>query len=161
MIKFCKTCIMPNSRPRIAFNEQNVCNACLNAENKKNTDWNQRRKEFTKLIKDIKNRDSSFNKNYDCVVPFSGGKDSSSIALKLKLEFGLNPLLVTFSPLILSECGINNREALLKKGFDSIFISPNQKVAKTLAKRFFIERGSPKIAFDAGVNSSPVQIAIN
>ena len=37
---------------------------------------------------------------YHCVVPWSGGKDSTSIASKLKFEYGLNPLLVTFSPLI-------------------------------------------------------------
>ena len=49
------------------------------------------------------------NKPYDCVVPWSGGKDPTSIALKLKLEFGLNPLLVTFSPLIQ-----NNSESIIE-----------------------------------------------
>ena len=38
-----------------------------------------------------------------------------SIALKLKFEFGLNPLLVTFSPLIENECGVFNRNELSKK----------------------------------------------
>ena len=46
-------------------------------------------------------------------------------------------------------------------GFDSIFLNPNQLVAKKLAKRFFIERGNPKVAWDAGVNAGPVQVAIN
>jgi len=151
---------MPSSRPRIVFNAQNICNACINSENKKKIDWNSRKEEFIKLVSDIKNRDTYFNKDYDCIVPWSGGKDSTSIALKLKFEFDLNPLLVTFSPVILSECGIHNREELLKKGFDSIFFRPNQKVAKELAKRFFIERGSPKIAFDAGANAVPCQLAV-
>ena len=35
MIKFCKKCIMPNSRPRIVFNNEGVCNACLHSEKKK------------------------------------------------------------------------------------------------------------------------------
>ena len=136
MILFCKKCIMPNTRPRIGFDSNNICNACLNSEYKKKINWNQRKKEFTQLIQDIKNRDISFNKNYDCIVPWSGGKDSSSIALKLKFEFGLNPLLVTFSPLIINECGTHNREEVLKKGFDSIFVRPNQKVAKELASKY-------------------------
>ena len=38
---------------------------------------------------------------------------------------------------------------MLKYGFDSIYFRPNQKVAKLLAKRFFIERGNPKVAWDA------------
>ena len=46
-------------------------------------------------------------------------------------------------------------------GFDSLFVSPNYKIAQTLSKRFFIERGNPKVAWDAGVNSAPVRVAIN
>ena len=46
-------------------------------------------------------------------------------------------------------------------GFDSIFLSPNQLVSQKLAKRFFIERGNPKVAWDAGVNAGPIQVAIN
>jgi len=159
-IKFCKNCFTPNTRPRVVFNYQGVCNACLNSVEKKKINWEKREKEFNKIILNIK-KDSKKNKRaYDCIVPWSGGKDSSSIALKLKYNFGLNPLLVTFSPLILNEIGIHNREELLKKGFDSIFFRPNQNVAKILSKRFFIERGNPKIAWDAGINSVPVQIAI-
>ena len=39
MIKFCKTCLMTNTRPRIVFNKLGVCNACQNAENKNKIDW--------------------------------------------------------------------------------------------------------------------------
>ena len=46
-------------------------------------------------------------------------------------------------------------------GFDSVFVKPNQRVSKLLAKRFFIERGNPKVAWDAGVNSAPLTIALN
>ena len=129
MVVFCKRCVMPSSRPRIVFNEQGVCNACLNGDEKNKIDWSERKEEFLLLISKIKN---SKNKNnlYDCVVPWSGGKDSSSIAYKLKFEYGLNPLLVTFSPLIINEIGAHNREVLLQKGFDSILIRPNQYVAK-------------------------------
>ena len=159
-VKFCKNCFTPNTRPRIVFSQQSICNACLNSKEKKKINWKQREKEFYKIISNIK-KDSKKNKRaYDCIVPWSGGKDSSSIALKLKYNFGLNPLLVTFSPLIINEIGTHNREELSKKGFDSIFFRPNQNVARILSKRFFIERGNPKVAWDAGINSIPVQIAI-
>ncbi len=159
MIIYCKLCLTPNSRPRIIFTK-NICNACLNARNKRKINWKKRKNEFLKIINKIKKKSKDQNKDYDCVVPWSGGKDSSYIAYRLKFEFGLNPLLVTFSPLILNEIGEHNRQALIKKGFDSIFFRPNEKVSQELARRFFIERGNPKVAWDAGINSVPIQIAI-
>ena len=160
-IIFCKTCVTPSSRPRVFFNENGICNACINAEKKKLINWDERKKEFLNIVDKIKEFSKKEKNNYDCIIPWSGGKDSTSIALKLKNEFDLNPLLVTFSPLIINECGQQNREELLKLGFDSIFFRPNQKIAKLLAKRFFIERGNPKVAWDAGINSIPIRTAIN
>ena len=160
-MKYCNKCLMPDTRPRIQFNEEEICNACTHSESKKKIDWKLRKKEFLDIILKIKNRDKKFNNKYDCIVPWSGGKDSSTIAYKLKFEYDLNPLLVTFSPLILNELGNYNRELLIKAGFDSIFIKPNNKISKKLSKRFFIERGNPKVAWDAGINSTPVQLAIN
>ena len=92
----CKKCLMPSSRPRITFDKNQICNGCKTNETKKKIDWSNRKKEFL----DICDKYRSKNGNYDCIVPWSGGKDSSSIAYKLKFEFNMNPLLVTFSPLI-------------------------------------------------------------
>lgn len=161
MIEFCKTCVTPSSRPRIVFNKSGICNACINAKEKKKINWKKREVEFEELIIKIKNFSKKNKNDYDCIVPWSGGKDSSSIALKLKLNYKLNPLLVTFSPLIINEVGQYNREVLLKNGFDSVFFRPNQMISKKLSKRFFVERGNPKVGWDAGVNAIPVKLAIN
>ena len=138
-IKICKKCLTPNTRPRIVFDENGICNACINSENKEKINWEDRKKQFEELIKEIKNLNK--NNKYDCIVPWSGGKDSTSIALKLKFEYRLEPLLVTFSPLVKNEIGEYNRQILIEKGFDTIFFSPDGRVAKSLARRFFIERG--------------------
>ena len=161
MIELCKTCLIPNSRPRIVFNDKGICNGCLYSKKKKKINWDERTKEFFEIVKKIKTKSKKNNSMYDCVVPWSGGKDSTSIAMKLKFDFDLNPLLVTFSPLINNECGQKNREELIKLGFDSILINPNQKVSRALSKRFFIERGNPKVAWDAGITAAPVRIALN
>ncbi len=155
-VSYCKCCVTPTTRPRISFNADGICNACLNADAKQSIDWSARRREFVEFIDRHRARDG----HYDCIVPWSGGKDSSTIAHRLKTEFGLNPLLVTFSPLIPNEVGRHNREELLKCGFDHLMIRPNQKVARQLARRFFIERGNPKVAWDAGVTAVPVRIAV-
>lgn len=155
-IKVCKSCLMPSSRPRVSFNKDDICNACVYVANKKKIDWVEREKEFN----DICNQHRSKNGSYDCIVPWSGGKDSSSIAHKLKFKYRMNPLLVTFSPLIPSKIGYINREKLINCGLDNYFFSPNGAVSSYLAQRFFIERGNPKVAWDAGVNALPVHVAI-
>jgi N-acetyl sugar amidotransferase len=146
---------MPNTRPRIVFDENGVCNACHTAAEKATIDWEARRREFLDLVERFRGTGP-----YDCVVPWSGGKDSSYIAYRLKFEFGLNPLLVTFSPLLPNEIGVHNREEMLKLGFDHVIVRPNQKVSRHLTRRFFLERGNPKVHWDAGINSIPVQVAV-
>jgi N-acetyl sugar amidotransferase len=146
---------MPDTRPRVAFDDEGVCNACRHAAQKDRIDWDARRIEFLELIEPFRSTDGS----WDCVVPWSGGKDSSSIAWRLKFEFGLNPLLVTFSPLLVNDVGASNREELIRAGFDHVFFRPDQRVHRHLSRRFFVERGNLKVAWDAGVNAIPVKFA--
>lgn len=155
-VRYCSRCIMPDTRPRIVFDDEGVCNACRNTERKERIDWDARRAEFLSLVEPHRSKDG----RWDCVVPWSGGKDSSTIAYRLKFEFGLNPLLVTFSPLIPNEIGNRNREALINLGFDHVYVRPNQRVHRHLARRFVVERGNPKVAWDAGINAVPVQVAV-
>lgn len=156
-IIYCSKCLMPNSRPRISFDEEGICNACRNAEAKLDTDWSERRRLWDKLLDKHRRSDGS----WDCLVPWSGGKDSSAIAFKLKYEFGMNPLLVTASPMIPNEVGRRNREALLQLGFDHVFVQPNVHAMRKLATRFFIERGNPKIAWEASKEAVPIQAALD
>ena len=154
-IEICKKCVMPSSRPRIVFKD-GQCNACANAIAQTEIDWDARAEEFQEIIQGIDN-----DGPYDCIVPFSGGKDSAAIAHKLKFKFGLNPLLVTYSPMLPTKVGDANREAVLRCGFDNVFFRPDQRVSRYLAKRFFVERGNPEVHRAAGINALPVQEAVN
>ena len=160
-MQYCSNCLMPSSRPRVIFHN-GICNACLlDSENKNNQQLKDNRKiEFQNLLKEIKNTNHR-NDNYDCIVPWSGGKDSSYVALKLKDEYGLRPLLVTFNPLIPTAVGNHNRSELIKYGFDSLFINTNREIISKLSRRFLIERGNPKLHWDAGVNASIFRMALN
>ena len=155
-MKYCKKCLMPSSRPRIVFDNDGICNGCATATSKKVTDWEERKLELVHLL-DSKSREK--HDNYDCVVAWSGGKDSSAVALKLREELGLNPLLVTFSPLIPTVEGTINRRRLQDLGFDQVMITPDLSISSKLSKRFFIERGDPKVHWNAGINSAPIQVA--
>jgi N-acetyl sugar amidotransferase len=149
---------MPSSRPRINIDENGYCNGCVyNRNRQSNIDWDQRKLDLKKIISESKT--GFTNVTYDCVIGWSGGKDSSAVALGLKNELGLNPLLVTFSPLIPTVEGEFNRRALQEHGFDSILISPNIKISKYLSNRFFTERGDPKVHWNAGINAATINIA--
>jgi N-acetyl sugar amidotransferase len=147
---------MSSARPRIFFDTDGICNACINSKEKNDIDWDARKKEFFDYVRRYKPKKGP----YDCVLPWSGGKDSSAIAYKLKFELGLNPLLVTASPLIPNEIAFHNREEMLRLGFDHIMVRPNQRISRHLAKRFFTERGNPKVHWEASKESIPIRIAV-
>ena len=153
-IVYCSRCFMPSSRPRISIDASGICNGCQASQLRVTTDYSERANDLRRLLSDSRRFTP-----YDCVLAWSGGKDSTAIALHLKEDFDLNPLLVTFSPLIPTREGARNREMLLDMGFDSIMVRPKQDVSRSLSRRFFIERGDPKVHWNAGVCSAPVRIA--
>ena len=156
MIQFCAQCLMPSTRPRMQIMEDGRCSACHWADTKKEIDWDARAEEFRVLVSGA----GGSGQPYDCVVPFSGGKDSAAIAWRLKKEFGLRPLLVTYGQLLWTEAGHHNFDQVCNAGFDIFYWRVDQRVSRRLAKRFFIERGHPKQHYDAGVNSVPVITAL-
>ena len=48
-MKYCKRCVMPDTRPGITFNDQGVCSACQAYEARSSVDWDKRWKEFEEL----------------------------------------------------------------------------------------------------------------
>lgn len=152
----CTRCLMPATWPGISFDAAGVCDACRRASEYAAVDWGARRAALMQLVAPCRSTDGS----WDCVVPWSGGKDSSTVAWRLKFEIGLNPLLVTFAPLLPTEIGRRNREAMIQAGFDHVYVRPNQKVHRHLAQRCLFEHGNPKFAWRIGANHLPVRIAV-
>jgi len=157
-VKFCKKCVVSNQRPRITFDANGVCSACNYAELKrKNIDWVKRKKQFKELMDKNRSKDGS----YDIIVPCSGGKDSSVIAHKLKYEYGMHPLCVTFSPPVYSEIGWKNLRSFIDAGFDHYLVSPGGKLNRALTKLGFILLGDHNEIFDHGQMGAPFRVAVN
>ena len=94
-MKVCKKCIQPDTRPKVYFNEEGICGACLWEEEKKSIDWGSREKELLDIVKWAKKNTKS---NYDCVIGVSGGKDSTFQAITARDRLGLRCLLVNGEP---------------------------------------------------------------
>lgn len=154
---FCKKCTISNQRPRITFDENGVCSACSFAEYKRTKiDWTQREKELQTLCDQHRKDDGS----YDVIVPCSGGKDGSYVSHMLKYKYGMNPLCVTWAPLLPTELGRKNLDNFIKSGFDHILGTPNPKVTRKLTKLAFQHMGDPFQPFIYGQTNFPMKMAI-
>jgi len=127
-IKYCKKCILPITKPDLEFDDTGVCQGCRAFENRKTINWEKRKKEFDILLKKYKTKNY-----YDCIVPVSGGKDSTYQVIKV-LEYGLNPLCVTARTDKLSEIGRYNIENLKKLGVDHIEVSTDPILRRKINK---------------------------
>ncbi len=146
-MKYCTKCFMPDTRPRITFNQEGVCNACQWSEAKKSIDWDARRKYFDEVICAMfRNR-----KSPNCIVPWSGGKDSIYVAYKMR-EFGMEPLLMTVLPHMETEIGEWNRTHMCP-GFEKFEINLKEEKYKMLAKNYFIAKGKPKHPWETAISA--------
>ena len=74
MMKYCKTCLYPDTKPGLSFDENGVCDACNYIKLKEEINWEERRKELKQILEKFRSTDG---KRYDCIIPISGGKDST------------------------------------------------------------------------------------
>lgn len=155
MITFCKRCVMPDTKPDLFFNEQGVCDACVSAEDKNKVDWSSRRREFWDLCSWAKSQ----KRQYDCVIPVSGGKDSHYQTYKA-LEYGLKPLCVTFQPTLQTELGKANLNNLISLGIDHITVTPNPRVYKAMGLEAFRRIGDHEWPNHLGIFTTPIQVAV-
>jgi len=127
-LNYCTKCILPKTKPDLEFDDSGVCQGCRAYENRAEIDWKQRKEEFDALVKKYKTKNY-----YDCIIPVSGGKDSTYQVIKV-LESGLNPLCVTASTDKLSEIGRYNIENIKQLGVDHIEVSTDPVLRRKINK---------------------------
>ena len=144
-VEFCSNCVMSNQRPNseiefkhsiktkkktLNLDKNKICDACLNAEQKEKINWKERENQLIKLLDKYRSKDGS----YDCIVPGSGGKDSAMQAHLLKYKYGMNPLTITWPPILYTDYGYKNWKNWINSGFDNISFTPNGRIMKLLTK---------------------------
>jgi N-acetyl sugar amidotransferase len=147
---------MPNTKPDLNFDEKGVCSACNFFQNRKMTNWSKRKIELEKIIDIYRDKSGT---NWDCVVPVSGGKDSTFQVLTL-LDLGINPLCVTSTTCDLSEIGRHNIENIKDLGVDYIEMSPNPIIRAKLNKIGLKTIGDISWPEHVGIFTIPVRAAV-
>ena len=154
-LRYCTRCLYPDSKPDLCFDEQGVCSACISYANRKSVNWDDRRQEFIQVTNRYRSRDGS---NYDCIVPVSGGKDSTYQVVKL-LQYGLRPLCVTATTDSLSEIGRRNLHNIRELGVDHIEVSANPVIRRRINRLGLTEVGDISWPEHVTIFTIPVRIA--
>lgn len=157
-VKYCIRCCMPETQEGIKFDEMGICQACQSSEQKIHIDWTKREKQLRHILEEAKAKSGN---NYDCIIPISGGKDSTFQLHVLVKVYGMKPLAVTFNHNWYSETGwYNLQNALHQFNVDHIIFTPNRNLVNRLAKRSLDGIGDSCWHCHAGVGAFPLQIAV-
>lgn len=128
-MRYYTKCILPDTHETIAFDENGVCNICRNAEKKHKTiNWTERKRMLDEIVEQYRG-----SGQYDCIVPFSGGKDSTFQLWYVITQLKLKPLVVRFNhfgyrPLV----DENNTRTFKILGADVLDFTANWHVVKKL-----------------------------
>lgn len=155
MLRYCDRCVMPHTKPDLHLDKEGVCNACRAYENRKLVNWDQRRQELLTILE----RYRSGGSNWDCIVPVSGGKDSTYQVVRM-LQLGMNPLCVTSTTCDLSAIGRKNIENIKHLGVDYMEFSPNPLIRAKLNRLGLTEVGDISWPEHVGIFTIPVRAAV-
>lgn len=153
----CVRCGLPETYETIEFDAQGVCNICRQQEFKKEkVDWAARRKEFDALVEEYRGK-----YDYDCIVPFSGGKDSTFTLYHLVKTYKVKPLVVQFNHGFMRPTLLANNERTFKQlGVDVISFTPNWRVVRRLMLEALVRKGDFCWHCHTGIFSYPMHVAI-
>ena len=156
-LKRCTRCGLPETHETIIFDEHGVCNICRQQDFKNTAiDWTARKRDLDELISTYRDK-----YDYDCIVPYSGGKDSTWALYYLVKEYGLKPLVVRFDHGFLRpNLNENTTRVLRRLGVDFHHFTPNWKAVRKLMLQSFMEKGDFCWHCHTGIFSYPMWVAI-
>lgn len=156
MLRYCKRCVMPHTKPDLHIDEEGVCSACRSYEQRCVIDWDLRSSELRAVLDRYRSRDGG---NYDCIIPVSGGKDSTYQTLRM-LELGMRPLCVTATTDYLTDIGRQNIENIKRLGVDYIEVSVNPVVRRKINRLALRQVGDISWPEHVTIFTIPVRVAV-
>ena len=155
-MRYCKKCIIPDTRPNGLFNAAGVCFPCASREGEGSVNFDQRYHELVSYVSALARNRKRFSK-WDCVIGVSGGKDSNRQALWVREKLGMSPLLVSvvYPQRQVTKNGVDNLSSLSGHGFDLLTVCPSPVLSRRLVKEAFFRFGNwckaTEMALFAGV----------
>jgi hypothetical protein len=142
-LQVCTRCVLNSSFPRLTFDSQGMCSICREYD-KWTNGWQSKLPEMRKILNKICAKAKIKNKEFDALIPFSGGKDSSFVLYVAEKELGLNCLAYTADNGYLSEhAKINIDKTCRKLGVEHVYYRFNPKLMNRLFSLFIRKTGYP------------------
>ncbi|MCC7410161.1 MAG: N-acetyl sugar amidotransferase [Gammaproteobacteria bacterium] len=155
-MRYCRRCILPDTRPGVAIGADGVCHGCHSvARKQRSVDWAERAAEFTRVVEHAR----SHSHGYDCLIPVSGGKDSYWQVVKC-LAAGLHPLTMTYVVAGQTDLGRRNLENLVRIGVDHVAVRVNPAVERRFIERAFRRTGTSGLPAHMAIYSMPLRLAL-
>lgn len=157
LLRKCTKCLLPETYETIEFDAEGVCNICRGKEFRdEKINWNTRKAQLDALIEEHRGKH-----DYDMIVPFSGGKDSTFTLHYLMKEYKIKPLVVRFDHGFMRETLIENNTRTFKKlGVDVLNFTPNWRVVKRLMLEALRRKGDFCWHCHTGIFSYPMHVAV-
>lgn len=115
-LRRCTKCILPETMPHIHFNEFGVCNYCLNYKSRNKP---KPKEELLKIVEPYRKKNG-----LECIVPFSGGRDSCYGLHLVINELGLRPVTYTYDWGMVTDLGRRNISRMCAElGVENIIIA--------------------------------------
>ncbi|MFA5130455.1 MAG: N-acetyl sugar amidotransferase [Patescibacteria group bacterium] len=157
-LKYCSKCIMPETVEGQEFDENGLCRTCVSRGQKRDIDWAARKAALIRISNEAK---EAAGNNYDCIVPISGGKDSTFQLHYVVKELGMKPLAVTFNHNWFSKVGwYNLMNALEQFNIDHIMFTPNRDLVNRIAKHSLEVMGDACWHCHMGVGAFAIKAAV-
>ena len=156
-LNHCTKCLLPETHEALSYDDSGVCSVCHNIDYKHDVvDWFIREQELIEILD--KYRDKG---DYDCIIPGSGGKDSTFQVYTLVKKYKMKPLVVTFDHGFMRPTVRENWERALRiLGVDQINFRPNWQIIKKTMLESLTRKGDFCWHCHSGIYAYPMQIAV-
>jgi len=156
-LRLCSRCVTPETHETIFFDQEGVCNVCRQQEFKQEKiDWVAREKELHALLDTYRGKG-----DYDCIVPFSGGKDSTYTLYALVKEYGMKPLVVSFDHGFYRPTVQEGKLRTYRRlGVDVLQFTPNWHIVKQLMLESLKRKGDFCWHCHTGIFAYPMQVSV-
>ena len=123
-LKRCTKCLLPETFPFITYNSQGVCSYCSSYKKKNH---NSSLDELLGFIEPFRSK----NGKPDCLVPFSGGRDSTYSLHFIKEELGLHPIAFTYDWGMVTDLARRNAARVCGKlGVENIIVAADIRLKR-------------------------------
>ncbi len=161
-MEYCTKCVYPeNAKPAIFFDSEGVCSGCRYHESREKLNWDEKRGELASLLATYCTQQRAKGNPYDCIIPVSGGKDSTYQTYLMKEVYGLNPLLVTANHVYNSELGLRNLRNLVNQfNCDLVRFTISPNAVKKISRWAMMEMGDLTFHYHAAIMTLPMRAAV-